>query len=68
MAEAVQLATVQYDSGVTDFNNVLNMQRYLFELQDQLISTEANVMFNLVVLYKALGGGWDINNPQGISD
>jgi len=52
---------VQYDTGVTDFNNVLGMQRGLFEQQDQLISTEADVMVNLITLYKALGGGWEIN-------
>lgn len=64
MAEAVVLATVQYDTGVTDFNNVLDTQRDLFEQQDQLISTEADVMRNLITLYKAVGGGWEINQPQ----
>jgi len=64
MVEAVRLATVQYDTGVTDFNNVLGMQRGLFEQQDQLISTEADVMINLITLYKALGGGWEINPAQ----
>jgi NodT family efflux transporter outer membrane factor (OMF) lipoprotein len=64
MAEAVHLATVQYDTGITDFNNVLNMQRGLFAQQDQLIATEADVMLNLITLYKALGGGWEINQAQ----
>ncbi len=64
MLEAVKLATIQYDTGVTDFNNVLVMQRALFEQQDQLVSTEAEVMLNLITLYKALGGGWEIDPVQ----
>jgi NodT family efflux transporter outer membrane factor (OMF) lipoprotein len=62
--EAVELANVQYDTGVTNFNNVLDMQRDLFEQQDQLVSTEADVMLNLIALYKALGGGWNINQAR----
>jgi NodT family efflux transporter outer membrane factor (OMF) lipoprotein len=61
MTEAVELATVQYNTGITDFNNVLTMQRALFEQQDQLVSTKADVMLSLITLYKSLGGGWEIN-------
>jgi outer membrane protein TolC len=37
---------------------VLDAQRSLLSLEDQLTSSQGNVTSNLVRLYKALGGGW----------
>ncbi|WFB37223.1 efflux transporter outer membrane subunit [Kiritimatiellota bacterium B12222] len=63
-AEAVDLVLVQYNSGLTDFNNVLVTQRDLFTQQSRWASSEAQTTMNLIALYKALGGGWDLNeNP-----
>ncbi len=56
--EAVALVTVQYNTGLTDFNNVLGAQRSLFEIEESHASGEALVARSLVALYKALGGGW----------
>jgi NodT family efflux transporter outer membrane factor (OMF) lipoprotein len=55
---AVDLAQIQYSSGVIDFSNILIAQRSLFALQDQLAVSESEVTSNLISLYKALGGGW----------
>ncbi len=55
---AVELAQDQYTSGLTDFQSVLNAQRALLSLQDQLAQSEGAVTSNLISLYKALGGGW----------
>ena len=59
---------MQYDTGLTDFNNVLVTQRDLFSQQDQLVVTEAEVVVNLITLYKALGGGWDLDDPIELPD
>ena len=56
--EGVRLAMVQYDTGLTNYNNVMTMQRDLFQLQDQLAASEAQLDFELIALYKAVGGGW----------
>ena len=64
--EAVELVLVQYDTGLTDFNNVLVTQRDLFSQQDQLVATEAEVIVNLITLYKALGGGWDVEDTADL--
>ena len=56
--EGVRLAMVQYDTGLTDYNNVMTMQRDLFQLEEQLAASEAQVDFQLIALYKAVGGGW----------
>jgi NodT family efflux transporter outer membrane factor (OMF) lipoprotein len=55
---AVDLAQDQYKVGLVDFSNVLDAQRALLVLQDQLVESSGNVTANLVRLYKALGGGW----------
>jgi NodT family efflux transporter outer membrane factor (OMF) lipoprotein len=55
---AVDLAEDQYRSGLTDFQNVLNGQRALLSLQDQLAQSQGAVTSHLISLYKALGGGW----------
>lgn len=53
------IARDQYQAGLVDFSNVLDAQRSLLLLQDEQIRSEANIIANLVRLYKALGGGWD---------
>jgi NodT family efflux transporter outer membrane factor (OMF) lipoprotein len=58
---AVELVQTQYKEGLTDFQNVLDMERSLTAQQDQLAASESAVIKNLIVLYKALGGGWDPN-------
>jgi NodT family efflux transporter outer membrane factor (OMF) lipoprotein len=55
---AVQLADERYRSGLVDFLNVLETQRSLLAVQDDLARSERTLDQNLVRLYKALGGGW----------
>jgi NodT family efflux transporter outer membrane factor (OMF) lipoprotein len=57
----VAYARIRERRGLTDFLNVLDTQRALFVLQDQLAESQAGVTTSLVALYKALGGGWDEN-------
>lgn len=58
--ESVKLVRELYDNGLTDFQNVLDMQRALTAQQDLLAESEGTVANNLVRLYTALGGGWSI--------
>ncbi len=55
---AVALAQNQYHSGLTDFQNVLQTQRTLLNLQDQRATSAGQVSTYMISLYKALGGGW----------
>ncbi len=55
---AVDLAASQYAAGLIDFQSVLDSQRSLLSLRNQLIQSQAAVTSNLARLYKALGGGW----------
>lgn len=56
--KAVQLALLQYQQGVIDFQRVLDSQRGLVQQQDALAESRGKVATNLVTIYKALGGGW----------
>jgi len=56
--KAVDLATMVYTQGQTDFLNVLNAQRSLYASEDALVQSTGSVSTNLVALFKALGGGW----------
>ncbi|MEE8524860.1 MAG: efflux transporter outer membrane subunit [Thermoanaerobaculia bacterium] len=64
----VELVEIQYRSGLTDFQNVLDAQRSLFVRQDQLAVSDGQVTRNLIALYKALGGGWDPAAPAAVDE
>lgn len=55
------LAELQYNNGESDYLNVLDAERRLFESQLLLATREAASFTSLINLYKALGGGWVID-------
>jgi NodT family efflux transporter outer membrane factor (OMF) lipoprotein len=61
---AVDLASQLYSRGLADFLNVLEAQRSMFISQDALARSDALVSANLVQLYKALGGGWELDEKD----
>lgn len=69
-AEAAQrsltLAFIQYREGSADFTTVLTAQQSLLSAQDSLASAMGSISTNLVGLYRAMGGGWQIREGQEI--
>jgi NodT family efflux transporter outer membrane factor (OMF) lipoprotein len=68
---AVELATQRYDRGLTDFLNVVDAERQLYELQEEYAAAQVAAGDEFVVLYRSLGGGWEnyqavpaIHRPQ----
>jgi len=57
---ALDLALQLYTQGQTDFLNVLNAQRSLYASEEAWVQSNQNVAANFVALYKALGGGWEM--------
>lgn len=55
---AATLAGLQYQGGLVNFTEVLDARRSLLSFQDQLATSKATMVGNLIRLYKALGGGW----------
>jgi outer membrane protein TolC len=58
--KSVELVQELYKSGLTDFQNVLTMERDLLTQQDALAQSKGAVSLNLIGIYKALGGGWNL--------
>jgi outer membrane protein TolC len=58
------MANQRYQSGLADFQVVLETQRSLLNSQDALSSATADVSSDHIRLYKALGGGWTASNRQ----
>src|SRR5271170_71281 len=56
---AVSLATQRYDRGLTDSLNVIDAERQEYELEEQYISAQEMAGEQFILLYKALGGGWE---------
>ena len=65
---SLDIATIQYREGLTDFQRVLDSQRVLFSQQDQLVSSQGNLTQNLIALYKAMGGGWEQGRSRPVLD
>ena len=61
---AVNVATVQYQSGLIQFNTLLTTLNTHARQQDLYASTQGSVNTNLVQVYLALGGGWEIRGDR----
>ena len=65
--KATELAMLQYEQGFADYQRVLDTQRALVLQQDGLAESRGKVALNLVAVYKALGGGWQMRCQPGPS-
>lgn len=57
---SLDLAVVQYQQGSTDFTTVLTAQQALLTAQDSFATALGAISGNLIGVYRALGGGWEI--------
>jgi multidrug efflux system outer membrane protein len=56
---AAELARVQYREGALDFLRLLDAERTALQAEDALATAETDLNTSVVVIYKALGGGWE---------
>jgi len=59
-SRTLALARDRYNAGLVDFSNVLDAERSLQSLQDQVAESKGAVTTDFIRLYKALGGGWGL--------
>ena len=57
-SSAAQMTRALYDSGLSNYFDVLDAERTLYDSQQQLIALVAQQYINYVTLFKALGGGF----------
>lgn len=62
---ALQIANERYRNGLSDFLEVLTAQRTLLQSDQDQATATTTVSTDLITLYKALGGGWQIGEPNG---
>ena len=56
---AAELARIQYREGALDFLRLLDAERTLLQAEDAVAAAEADLNSSVVLIYKALGGGWE---------
>nr|WP_155730629.1 TolC family protein [Pseudoalteromonas luteoviolacea] len=61
---AEQLSFEQYQKGLVSYTTVLDAQKRSFEAQSSLISIKNELIKNRVALYLALGGGFQLSQPE----
>jgi multidrug efflux system outer membrane protein len=62
--EAVQVANQRYLGGEANYYELLQEQQLLFPAQNALTQTLLNQLLTTVQLYKALGGGWNVDSRR----
>jgi outer membrane protein TolC len=63
---SVDLALAQYREGSVDYQRVLDAQRVLLQVENDLAQTKSSIATDRIALYKALGGGWELRNGQPV--
>jgi outer membrane protein, multidrug efflux system len=64
LRDAVELATARYNVGRATYFEVLQAQQLLFPSEEALAQTQREQLVAVVNLYKALGGGWNLNDAE----
>ncbi len=67
-AEAAELADRRYAAGLVDLLSVLDTQRTVFSLEEQLVIARGERSRAFSDLYRALGGGWDFVSVEPVTD
>ncbi len=63
-----KLARIRYENGYTSYLEVLDASRSLFTAELLYAQTQGNLFRALVNLYKAMGGGWDVEAEKQIKN
>jgi multidrug efflux system outer membrane protein len=65
--ESVRLSSIRYDSGFASYFEIIDAQIQMFPAEQSAVSYDLGRKVALVNLYRALGGGWSLNDSQWIS-
>jgi outer membrane protein, multidrug efflux system len=57
--DAVRLERARYQGGETSLLDVLDAERSLYSVEDDLLQSSISIATDYIALNKALGGGWD---------
>ena len=57
---STEISNVQYREGSVDFQRVIDSERALVLQQDLWTQAHGDISLNIIAMYKALGGGWEL--------
>ena len=60
---SLSLARQRYQAGLSSFLDVLDAERRLYASQTEVARSSVTIGTNLIAIYKALGGGWNLEDP-----
>jgi len=63
---ALELSISQYREGSADYQRVLDSEKALLQQEQSLTQASSSIATNMVALFKALGGGWQLEQGRGI--
>jgi outer membrane protein, multidrug efflux system len=66
--ESVQLSFIRYDSGLASYFEIVDAQIQLYPAESSSVSYDLGRKLAMVDLYRALGGGWKLNDSQWTSN
>jgi outer membrane protein, multidrug efflux system len=65
--ESVRLSSIRYDSGLASYLEIIDAEIQMYPAERSAIVYDLGRKEALVNLYRALGGGWNLNDAQWIS-
>jgi multidrug efflux system outer membrane protein len=65
LEDASAVAQMRYEGGVTSYLEVLDTERQLFDAQLNLVQAQLSEQAAVILLYRALGGGWQLEPAGG---
>jgi len=63
--KAVNIVVLQYQKGAVDFNRYAVIEQNLVTQQDLAAQARGQIAQGLIVVYRAMGGGWEIRLAPG---
>lgn len=63
-----QLARLEYESGIGDYLSLLSSERTLLSTRETALSNDTNRINYYIMLYRALGGGWQPETSAMMTD
>jgi multidrug efflux system outer membrane protein len=65
--ESVRLAIVRYDSGLSNYLEIIDAQLAMYPAESASVNYDLGRKVALISLYRSLGGGWNLNDSQWTS-
>jgi multidrug efflux system outer membrane protein len=62
--ESVRLATIRYDSGLSNYLEIIDAQLAMYPAESASVNYDLGRKVALISLYRSLGGGWNLNDSQ----